>query len=71
MAGKWKRNAAAAGWHLLKSEHLFENAHFKLRRDRVRIGAAHEIDFTYFQIMNALRLALLDAPAVNYVNALA
>jgi ADP-ribose pyrophosphatase len=54
MSGKWKRNAAAAGWHLLRSDHLFENAHFRLRRDRVRIGPAHEIDFTYFESKGAV-----------------
>lgn len=31
--------------------------------------AAGVVDLTYFQIMNALRLALIESPGVNYVNA--
>ncbi len=54
MVEQRKPNAEGAGWHLIRTDRLFENPHFRLRRDRVRIGGHHEIDFAYLETKGAV-----------------
>jgi ADP-ribose pyrophosphatase len=49
-----KRNAAGAGWRRLATDYPFENRHFRLRCDRVRVGEAAEIEFAYLETRGAV-----------------
>ena len=54
MQDRSKRNAAGAGWRHIATDYPFENRHFRLRRDRVRVGEAAEIAFTYLETRGAV-----------------
>jgi ADP-ribose pyrophosphatase len=48
-----KPNSEAAGWRRLLTDYPFLGRIFRLRRDRVRIGGTHEIEFTYLESKGA------------------